>query len=152
VGLITGEDGSILHSNDAGATWLPLTSGTTEGLNDVSLGGPNNWVVVGANGTILVSTDGGAIWQTRPSGFGVHLNGVDFAGPNTGVAVGNSGVILRTDDGGMTWLGQISDTVQGLADVICVDDDVGRRGGDWPRHRSDHDRRRGSLDYREVAR
>ena len=53
----------ILKTTDAGATWAPLTSGTTTSLHEVYLLNPNEGVAVGDGGLILRTTDGGAGWQ-----------------------------------------------------------------------------------------
>ena len=63
-----GEAGTILKTTDLGATWAPLTSGTTTTLHGVYLFDPNEGVAVGEQGLILRTTNGGTVWQTVASG------------------------------------------------------------------------------------
>ena len=79
-GFIVGEAGTILKTTDLGATWAPLTSGTTTTLHGVYLFDPDEGVAVGEKGLILRTTDGGAIWQTVRSGVKDSLRSVSFSG------------------------------------------------------------------------
>jgi len=101
-GFIVGEAGTILKTTDLGATWAPLTSGTTTTLHGVYLFDPDEGVAVGEKGLILRTTDGGAIWQTVRSGVKDSLRSVSFSGVN-GICGGDSQTILYSTDSGASW-------------------------------------------------
>jgi photosystem II stability/assembly factor-like uncharacterized protein len=59
-GFAVGWAGRILHSTDAGITWVDQTSGTSANLNDVSFASDGlRGIAVGDGGTILRATNGG---------------------------------------------------------------------------------------------
>jgi photosystem II stability/assembly factor-like uncharacterized protein len=59
-GFAVGLAGEILHSTDAGITWLDQTSGTSANLNDVSFASDAmRGIAVGESGTILWTANGG---------------------------------------------------------------------------------------------
>jgi hypothetical protein len=62
-GFVVGDQGAIFRTDDGGASWLALTSGTRAALYGVSFGtdGQEGWTV-GASGTVLHTTDGGGSW------------------------------------------------------------------------------------------
>jgi len=51
--------GTILRTDDGGATWTPQSSGTDNALNGVSFTDAKTGTVVGSYGTILRTTTGG---------------------------------------------------------------------------------------------
>jgi photosystem II stability/assembly factor-like uncharacterized protein len=101
-GFVVGDTGTILKTTDLGATWAPLTSGTTRTLHDVYLFDPNQGVTVGDRGLILRTTDGGTNWQRVASGIGDSLRSVSFSGIN-GICGGDSQTILYSTDSGASW-------------------------------------------------
>src|SRR6266851_4011468 len=98
--VAVGDVGTILRTEDGGATWTLQSSGTSNPLLGVSFVDPNTGTAVGNNGTILRTIDGGATWMPQSGGTSNTLWGVSFVDANTGTAVGDSGTILRTTDGG----------------------------------------------------
>lgn len=62
VGWIVGDNGTILKTQDAGANWTQLTSGTTENLSSIFMYDLSEGYVVGVNGTILKTCNGGITW------------------------------------------------------------------------------------------
>lgn len=103
-GIATGRNGTILRTNDAGATWTTQQSGTQESLFGVSFGDSHNGTIVGVNGTILHSSDGGQTWSSQSSGTLESMYGVYFADAEKGTAVGDGGLILNTTSGGTVWV------------------------------------------------
>jgi photosystem II stability/assembly factor-like uncharacterized protein len=93
-GLAVGEGGTMYRSTDAGATWLPATSGTTRGLNDILWSGSEEVFVSGDNGMLLHSTNAGASWTGEQLGTTASLNGISTDGLTT-VLVGEYGAIAR---------------------------------------------------------
>lgn len=126
-----GAFGTILRSNDEGATWTALTvdwstitaTGIEPHLYAVRLDGPRV-IVVGEAGTILQSADGGVTWTSSTVGEASFFD-VQILPDGHGLAVGQKGVLARTDDGGRTWsldsvpsdalLGVWTDGVHGVA-------------------------------------
>jgi photosystem II stability/assembly factor-like uncharacterized protein len=110
-GWVVGGNGTILVTSDAGATWSPQESGTTNELNGVSFPTALCGWVVGAGGVILHTSDGGTTWLAQDSGSTKPLLDVSFVDENNGWAVGSDyagdNTLLHTDDGGAHW------TVQG---------------------------------------
>jgi photosystem II stability/assembly factor-like uncharacterized protein len=103
IGYACGDDGMILKTTDAGATWFaPANSG-----------GPICWLygVAFANASlgIVVGTEG--LWLTRDGGQSwTHaidtdlLYGCAFASERTAVAVGTGATLYRTTDAGEHWV------------------------------------------------
>ncbi|MGE8337838.1 WD40/YVTN/BNR-like repeat-containing protein [Pseudomonas laurylsulfatiphila] len=99
-GWAVGNDGVVLHSSDAGATWNKQLDGRQIGellikhYSAQAKAEPGNeqWPLLVAEGQKLV--DQGA---DKP------LLDVWFANEKTGYVVGVFNLILRTDDGGQTW-------------------------------------------------
>ena len=127
-----GDGGLILHSTDAGETWINQRSGTITNLNGVAFTGRDSGTVVGDNGLILHTTNGGITWHNQSSGTDNTLRAVSFTDGKTGTAVGDS-AILRTTDGGITWVKQTNDTTSNLYAVSFTDVNngtaVGARNG-----------------------
>jgi len=101
---IVGYHGTILISDDRGASWALQNSQTQEALFRIVLADRNVGWVSGSNGTILHTRDGGKTWQKQATGTQEHLFGLYFLNPRLGWSVGSRGVTLRTEDGGHTWI------------------------------------------------
>jgi hypothetical protein len=97
---------AISGSPDAGATWIPVTSGTKQAaLTSVAwLADGKTVLAVGEGGTILRSPDAGATWTPVTSGTKAYLTSVaPLADGKSILAVGDGGTILRSPDAGATW-------------------------------------------------
>jgi len=79
-------------------TWVPMTSGTTEDLNDVWMHSPTLAYVVGDTGTVLQYD--GTSWQPLDLGTTNNLLAVWGTGPND-VFIAGIGIVLRYD--GVQW-------------------------------------------------
>ena len=55
-GIIVGDNGTILISNDGGETWSSMNSGVDENLNTIDFGGCGSAYIGGDNGTLLKSS------------------------------------------------------------------------------------------------
>jgi hypothetical protein len=93
--IVVGDQGSVLVSDDAGASWSPRSSGTTTSLTAImraNLGGVDSLVAVGVE-VIVVSLDGGETWavgEPPATGWGT-LRGL-FLTSERIYAVGDAGV------------------------------------------------------------
>jgi photosystem II stability/assembly factor-like uncharacterized protein len=98
--LAVGADGTAIESNDAGATWAALPTGTIEHLFGV-FADTQRAVVVGAAGTVLVKSGDGPLSSVQT---GVHswLAGAWLDAKGQGVIVGGRAYVLSTRDGGKT--------------------------------------------------
>jgi len=114
-GWAVGGLGTILHTEDAGATWRVQRSNTDHALAKVffldelrgfAVGGRHreqHLAIQGNQGVILATRDGGESWRRVFSGEGAYLCDVCFVGDRVGYAVGEYGVVLKTTDGGEHW-------------------------------------------------
>jgi photosystem II stability/assembly factor-like uncharacterized protein len=110
-----GDKGTILHTNDGGRKWEPVTSTTNKDLFSVAGGGQELWAV-GDGGTILHTNDGGRKWEPVTSTTNKDLYSVTGGGQELWT-VGDGGTILHTNDGGRKWEPQASPTNKGLSSV-----------------------------------
>ncbi len=122
--VAVGGFGTVLVSEDAGATWsqtiLDWEELQPEGLEahlyDVAITADGEILVCGEFAMILSSSDRGETWQVRHRGdaslFAMHLDEQGL-----GFAVGQEGTILRTTDLGKSWQPVESNSVANLLDV-----------------------------------
>jgi photosystem II stability/assembly factor-like uncharacterized protein len=101
-GLIAGDRGTILASDDAGKTWQARKSGTTNHLLTLFSVGNDVWAG-GYDGILLHSSDAGRTWEQQKTPSGLAIESIYFLDAVHGWAVGWAGTILRTADGGKNW-------------------------------------------------
>ena len=109
--VAVGDQGAVLSSADAGATWRVLHNGDRliGGARGMFFQNASSGTAVGGGGGVYSTDDGGVTWENRvPAGGGNLLLGVHFTDTYRGTAVGIRGLILRTTDGGHTWRTQPS--------------------------------------------
>lgn len=129
-GWAIGEAGTILRTDDAGATWRGRPSGAdaillSGGFADAARG----WVigyrfgVYGPGTSVLLATrDGGATWLPQDPIAATDLFGdVFFLDPMHGWLVGENGAVRRTENGGQTWSLVPTGVGALLADVFFAD-------------------------------
>lgn len=97
-----GAGGTILFTDDGGATWVAQNSGTSVTLRSIAFqevaGGPV--IAVGDAGTLLMTYDNGTTWEPRTSGTSVALYGISAL---HFLVCGDAGTLLRSTDDGATW-------------------------------------------------
>jgi photosystem II stability/assembly factor-like uncharacterized protein len=91
--VAVGAGGTVITSDDSGATWTTQNSGFSDWLFDVAWTG-TDYVAVGYSGAILTSDDG-ISWSTYDHGSG-YLYGVEV-GNGEVIVVGERGQIIRRD-------------------------------------------------------
>lgn len=116
-GWAVGPNGTIIATQDDGASWAQQTSWTNSQLFDLSFVNQTTGWVSGANGIILHTTNGGQTWSPQNSGVTLNLFGIYFTDTNNGWAAGSAGTILRTANGGNTWVEQTTPTSNFLTDI-----------------------------------
>ena len=88
-----GDNGLIVRSSDAGATWTIEQSGTSNTLYKVAFISSNEGYAIGTSGTLLHTTDGGTVWQSESTGTdNTFLSG--YFASNHAWLVGANGMIL----------------------------------------------------------
>ncbi|MEJ7576067.1 MAG: YCF48-related protein [Pyrinomonadaceae bacterium] len=118
-GWIGGDAGTVLRTQDGGATWTRQTvAGVEAGINDIYFRGRDDGLFLAANG-IYTTPDGGATWREArrfaPAEFDgafPELYSVRFANKRRGWVVGSvsrrdtvvDSLLLRTEDGGASWV------------------------------------------------
>ncbi len=135
-----GAGGLILHSGDAGATWVPQSQPTTADLWSVSFpDDQHGWAcggsASGTAGVILGTSDGGATWLDKtPSSLTDSLVDASFVDASHGWIGTDDGDILKTSNGGATWTHQklassYRGEMAGYRTVDFVDAEHGWAGG-----------------------
>jgi photosystem II stability/assembly factor-like uncharacterized protein len=109
-GYASGAFGTVLRTDDGGATWSGLTTGVTADLGRLRLLGPDSFVV-GGGCVLRRSDDGGASFKRLPFSAGEDgcpspLSSFSFPTSETGYLVLGDGTVTRTDDGGQTFGGR----------------------------------------------
>ncbi len=107
-----------LQSVTVNAQWTPLTSGTTNTLEEIYAFSPDTVIVVGDLGTILRTTDGGASWTDLSLGITDYLEGVHFPS-DTGYIVTRNGDVYISYDRGVNW-SLLSIAVLGIGEVYEI--------------------------------
>ena len=130
-GWITGNNGTILKTNNGGGTWERVTLNTAgNDLYEVVFYGEDHGWMVGSAGSIWYTQDGGNTWDQSMNGIVQNLYDVDFANENIGWAVGVTGKIFKTTNGGQDWTEQSSGTNMDLYSVRFLNSMVGWASGD----------------------
>lgn len=101
--IATGYFGTVVLSEDAGASFRTPATGTDEPLYAAAFGPGQELWAVGRNGTVLYSTDGGERFERRPTPFDRHLFGVSAGAPGEALVVGDFGLQLVRDAAAGRW-------------------------------------------------
>jgi photosystem II stability/assembly factor-like uncharacterized protein len=103
IGSTQSNDGFMLKSIDAGATWERQTDPViSSGVLDMWWTSATTGAAVGTSGKIVRTVDGGSTWSTVTSPTTQRLEAVTFY-LSTGYAAGLQGTILKTTNSGATW-------------------------------------------------
>lgn len=125
--VAAGLRGSILYSDDQGASWQQASVPSSSDLTALAFPTPEQGWAVGHDGLVLHSSDGGRSWERQLDGrqllglwkqaqakdakgaplpldtMNFPLLDVWFESERSGYAVGAFNLILRTEDGGQSW-------------------------------------------------
>lgn len=103
MGIAVGDYGSIIRTENGGASWSSVTNSFAQNIQGLCHVSRNKWLAVGREGLIIATTDDGLTWTRCQTGNQTDLFAVAFADSLIGVAVGSSGTILWSNDGGISW-------------------------------------------------
>jgi photosystem II stability/assembly factor-like uncharacterized protein len=98
---IAAEDGALLTTADAGATWTLVALDRPAHLRALAAAGGIGWAV-GEGGVVYVSPDG-STWTRREAGTPRTLRAVAAVDAQRAWAAGDGGLVIATGDGGGTW-------------------------------------------------
>ena len=106
-GYAAGEFGTLLRTEDAGATWSGIATGLTADLNRVGVIDADS-LVVGGGCTLRRSDDAGAHFRRLPfsaseARCSAQLVSFAFPADQVGYLLLSDGTVLRTADGGRTF-------------------------------------------------
>ncbi|HEY0427474.1 MAG TPA: YCF48-related protein [Pyrinomonadaceae bacterium] len=104
-GIIVGAGGTIIFTEDAGATWNKSNVfGNAKGkFQTVFFVNQKTGWAAGADGRIFQTVSGGKTWREQKSGVTTNLTGISFINSKEGWAVGEQGTILQTTTAGSVW-------------------------------------------------
>src|SRR4051812_4984057 len=107
-GYAIGDDGTALRTDDGGATWTGLATGTSQDLSRLQAVTPEVVVVLGGDGCVVRrSDDGGATFHKMfvlaETNCPDRLAASYFVTPAVGYLLLRDGNVLRTTDGGATF-------------------------------------------------
>ncbi|HPD66283.1 MAG TPA: YCF48-related protein [Bacteroidia bacterium] len=110
-GIVCGEKGIMLRTENGGFNWTPVPSGTSDQLAYLHFIDQNTGYATGfvGNGTLIKTTDGGKTWTNASLNIPESRSGgIFFSTPDTGYyAFGNkyyqNSKILKTTNGGSSW-------------------------------------------------
>ncbi|MBM3147705.1 MAG: hypothetical protein FJ000_07405, partial [Actinobacteria bacterium] len=109
-GWAVGAGGTILATDDGGASWVSQRSGTTRGLRVVCFVDRLHGWAAGEFETVLATSDGGRTWRRQH--VAVLREGVNYVGKLTAMSFpdalhgwicGSENTLMSTVDGGRTW-------------------------------------------------
>lgn len=131
-------DGTILESDDGGATWVVRSGVTTDILTAIfgTSGGQQLWAV-GSKGTIVESVDEGANWTARSGFTSESLQSIIGTGDGERLwAAGWNGTMLKSIDRGANWVAVQNGTVIYFNSIFETSDGkhlwaVGDHGAIW---------------------
>ncbi|MFT5821924.1 MAG: photosystem II stability/assembly factor-like uncharacterized protein [Crocinitomix sp.] len=115
IGFIGGDNGTILKTTDAGATWIDLGATLDAPYSPLCLEMLSETQgFIGGHSFLQVTYDGGLNWTFIP-GFGTGdgtfaFREIQFINNNLAFACGDQGAIWISEDGGLTWT--LKETVQ----------------------------------------
>lgn len=136
-GWVAGSNGTLLQTNDGGATWKKLLPLTRDTLHDVYFANEKvGWLLAERDllklktndeprAYLLKTEDGGISWRRillKSAEANVRLVRAIFADSQRGWVFGETGVVFATRDGGEHWERQASPTKHLLLGGASIDD------------------------------
>src|SRR3954449_11598284 len=106
-GYAVGEFGTMLRTDDGGATWSGVSTGLTEDLTEVRMISPSSVVIAGGC-PVRRSDDGGKTfrrlpWTASDERCTAGVAALAFPSSTVGYLLLHNGNVLRSSDSGRTW-------------------------------------------------
>src|SRR4051794_8087498 len=106
-GYAVGEFGTMLRTDDGGATWSGVSTGLTEDLTEVQMISPSSVVIAGGC-PVRRSDDGGRTfrrlpWTASDARCTAGVASLAFPSATVGYLLLGNGNVLRSSDSGKTW-------------------------------------------------
>src|SRR3954462_4986377 len=110
-GYAVGDAGTALRTDDGGATWSGLATGTAADLDRLQVVTPETLVVQGGDGCVLRRSDDGGrtfrrVYVLAESNCPNRVQAAYFVSPQLGYVLLRGGSVLRTTDAGETFAKQ----------------------------------------------
>lgn len=104
IGWVGGDDGKILRTTDAGATWT-LSSNVPyySTCNDMAALSSSKLIIATDEGTLRTTTNSGSTFTTTTLDANIILNAIHFPSSTVGYVGGNSGKLWKTSNGGTSY-------------------------------------------------
>lgn len=129
-GFVVGDEGVVLKTEDAGATWKRISSDAiaADDLTDVAFIDAQTGWMTSTTGRIFRTDDGGLNWKIAHKAD-APLGGISFATSTVGYAVGGepylgAAAVLKTVDGGASWSPLHTGAPAGLSFIVNGGDNV----------------------------
>ena len=126
-GIAAGDGGTLLTTEDGGATWVPRIAGTDASLRGAAVAGPGR-ALVGGKAALLGSRDGGLTFREEPEVTRDLIEEImDVAAPGPGhlFALTREGTLLRSRDGGARWQRATIASAARFSRLVFVDPELG---------------------------
>ena len=103
-GWICGDNGKIFKTVNGGVNWLPVSSGVTSALNQITFFNNNTGLISGSNKKILKSTDSGNTWNNI-NNFNTELDFHSVKILNNGhyIVTGTESSVYVSTNSGSIW-------------------------------------------------
>ena len=123
-GAIVGGGGSILFTEDGGASWsrAAISDKSRAMLRSVYFVDSRYAWAAGSDGRVLQTINGGRYWRAQRTGTKAKLNSIGFKNNARGWVVGEDGTILETTTGGNVWTPAGSGTRNTLEQLFVLGD------------------------------
>ena len=107
-GYAVGDAGTALRTDDGGATWAGLPTGTTANLERVQVVTPDVVIVLGGDGCVVRRSDDGGrtfrkVFVLAEFNCPDRVQAAHFVSPEVGYLLLRDGNVLRTTDAGQTF-------------------------------------------------
>ncbi len=108
VGFVTGHNGTILKTTNAGETWNSIPLNTFRQMKKVWFCDLNTGFIACDSGFVYKTANGGDDWMQIETGSTGIINDLLFIDDQTGFIAYDDGNLMKTTDGGSTWVSKIS--------------------------------------------
>lgn len=108
VGYVTGQNGTILKTTNAGETWNSIPLNTLRHLKKVWFCDEYTGFIACDSGFLYKTINGADDWMQIETGSTGKINDLLFIDDQTGFIAYDDGNLMKTTDGGITWVSKIS--------------------------------------------